>query len=38
MSQPYIQELLRKNVYPFRASFGIKFNVDFFVGYSPERI
>jgi UDP-N-acetyl-D-galactosamine dehydrogenase len=22
----------------FRASFGLRFNVDFFVGYSPERI
>jgi UDP-N-acetyl-D-mannosaminuronate dehydrogenase len=37
MSQPYIQELPR-NVYPLERVSGLRFNVDFFVGYSPERI
>jgi UDP-N-acetyl-D-galactosamine dehydrogenase len=37
MSQPYIQELLR-NVPVLERVSGLKFNVDFFVGYSPERI
>ena len=33
-----IQELQKKIVFQFRKSFWLKFNEDFYAGYSPERI
>ena len=39
MNPQFIQVLQKKSVSPFlRFTSGLKFNVDFFVGYSPERI
>ena len=39
MKAPCIQGSQKMNVYPFLSKFlGLKFNEDFFVGYSPERI